>query len=79
MPSVRIRTGLFLSNSLKSLQVWKEFATFARKSRDNMFGSDEYKDNRDLLEELVSEVRRLQFLVVVVIGVMIGLALSGHI
>ena len=44
-----------------------------------MFASDKYKDDRDLLEELVSEVRRLQFLVVVVIGVMIGLALAGRI
>ena len=44
-----------------------------------MFASDKYKDDRDLLEELVSEVRRLQFLVVVAIGIVIGLALACRI
>ena len=66
----------FFSNPCKS---GKNLLPLPWKSRDNMFGSDKYKDDHDLLEELLSEVRRLQFLVVVVIGVMIGLALAGHI
>jgi len=38
-----------------------------------MFASDEYKDDHDLLEELVSEVRHLGWTIVICSGVLAGL------
>ena len=43
-----------------------------------MFESKKYKDERDLLEDLISEIKNLQFLMTTLIAVVIALALSGH-